>query len=286
MSLGGNLSAWSGRAGAENPTLLDIVAGLTIPDKGRVLADGQLVQGPGRHRLVMFQESALFPWLNVLGNVMFGLHRKPELTSAERRAIADYHLTLVGLEKYKKAYVHELSGGMKQRVALARSLAPDPRVLLMDEPLSALDAITREQLCYDIQDIWQRRRKTIVLVTHDVREAVCLGRPSFSAFAEPGKNSRRISGPVTAPARHQQSRAGAYRTANHGGAERASRQYSRGSRMRRALVIAAFFLLLLGLWQLATLSGRWSAVLLPSPVMVGEYLWDALRDGSLTKRSK
>jgi NitT/TauT family transport system ATP-binding protein len=118
---------------------------------------------------------------------MFGLHRKPELSNRQRRAIAEYHLQLVGLEKYKQAYIHELSGGMKQRVALARSLAPDPRVLLMDEPLSALDAITREQLCYDIQDIWQRRRKTIILVTHDVREAVCFADRVFLLSPSPGR---------------------------------------------------------------------------------------------------
>src|SRR5207248_5792369 len=97
------------------------------------------------------------------GNVVFGLVRDPNLTNAQRREIAEYHLRLVGLEKFKKSYVHELSGGMKQRVALARSLAPDPRVLLMDEPFAALDAITRENLYSDIQRIWQDRRKTIVL---------------------------------------------------------------------------------------------------------------------------
>src|ERR1700758_199886 len=121
-----------GPSGCGKSTLLYIIAGLEKPDKGRVLADNQPVLGPGRHRLVMFQESALFPWLNVFGNVMFGLARRPDLSSAQRREIAAYHLQLVGLAKFKRAYAHELSGGMKQRVALARSLAPDPRVLLMD----------------------------------------------------------------------------------------------------------------------------------------------------------
>src|SRR6185312_14895513 len=163
-----------GPSGCGKSTLLDIIAGLTAPDAGQVLAGGQRVEGPGRHRLVMFQESALFPWLNVFGNVMFGLRRVGGLTPAQRREIAEYHLGLVGLAKFSRAYVHELSGGMKQRVALARSLAPDPRVLLMDEPFAALDGLTREQLYQDVQRIWQERRKTIVLVTHNVREAVCL----------------------------------------------------------------------------------------------------------------
>ena len=183
----GEIVCLVGPSGCGKTTLLDIMAGLTKPDQGRVLADDQLVEGPGRHRLVMFQESALFPWLDVFGNVMFGLKRKPGLSNGERREIADYHLRLVGLEKFKHAYVHELSGGMKQRIALARSLAPDPRVLLMDEPFAALDAITREQLYQDLQDIWQTRRKTMVFVTHDVREAACLGDRVFLLSPSPGR---------------------------------------------------------------------------------------------------
>jgi NitT/TauT family transport system ATP-binding protein len=176
-----------GPSGCGKTTLLDIMAGLTAPDQGRVLADDRVVEGPGRQRLVMFQESALFPWLTAFGNVMFGLKRKPELSKARRREIADYHLRLVGLEKFKDAFVHELSGGMKQRIALARSLAPDPRVLLMDEPFASLDAITREQLYQDIQDICRARRKTIVFVTHNVREAVCLGDRIFLLSPSPGR---------------------------------------------------------------------------------------------------
>jgi NitT/TauT family transport system ATP-binding protein len=115
-----------GPSGCGKSTLLDIMAGLTTPDDGRVIADGQVVQGPGRQRLVMFQESALFPWLDAFGNVMFGLKLKPDLTNQERRDIAEHYLRLVGLEKFQHAYIHELSGGMKQRVALARAL-PIPR---------------------------------------------------------------------------------------------------------------------------------------------------------------
>ena len=183
----GEIVCLVGPSGCGKTTLLDIMAGLTMPDQGRVLSDGQPVEGPGRHRLMMFQESALFPWLDVFGNVMFGLKRKSGLSDRERRKIADFHLRLVGLEKFKHAYVHELSGGMKQRVALARSLAPDPRVLLMDEPFAALDAISREQLYQDLQDIWQTQRRTMVFVTHDVREAACLGDRVFLLSASPGR---------------------------------------------------------------------------------------------------
>ncbi|MBQ0823700.1 ABC transporter ATP-binding protein [Microvirga terrae] len=179
-----------GPSGCGKSTLLDIMAGLTMPDSGRVLADGKLVDGPGRQRLVMFQESALFPWLDAFGNVMFGLKLRPDLTGAERRDIADHFLKLVGLEKFRHAHVHELSGGMKQRVALARALAPDPQVLLMDEPFAALDALTRDQLYDDIQRIWMGSRKTIVFVTHNVREAVCLGNRVVLMSPSPGRISQ------------------------------------------------------------------------------------------------
>jgi len=176
-----------GPSGCGKSTLLDIIAGLTRPDQGHVMADGKAVAGPERHRLVMFQDSALFPWLTALGNVMFGLNLVPGLTKAERRESALHHLDMVGLAKFAHANIHELSGGMKQRVAFARALAPDPQVLLMDEPLSALDALTREQLYWDIQRIQQERRKTIVLVTHNVREAVCLGDRVILLSPHPGR---------------------------------------------------------------------------------------------------
>ena len=176
-----------GPSGCGKSTLLDIIAGLEKPDKGRVLADNQPVLQPGRHRLVMFQESALFPWLNVFGNVMFGLKLKPGLRNSERREVAKFFLHLVGLKKFMETNVHELSGGMKQRVSLARALAPNPRVLLMDEPFAALDALTREQLYGDIQQIWKARRKTIVFVTHNVREAACLGDRVLLFSPHPGR---------------------------------------------------------------------------------------------------
>jgi NitT/TauT family transport system ATP-binding protein len=118
---------------------------------------------------------------------MFGLKREQGLTRQQKQEIVERHLQLVGLSRFRKAYTHELSGGMKQRVALARSLAPDPRVLLMDEPFAALDALTRERLYGDLQEIWERRRKTIILVTHNVREAVCLGDRVVLMSPNPGR---------------------------------------------------------------------------------------------------
>jgi len=176
-----------GASGCGKTTLLNIIAGLEKPDTGMVLADGKPVTGPGRERLVMFQEPALFPWLDVFGNVLFGLKLKPKLTNKDRRDVAKYYLELVGLSRFDHANIHELSGGMKQRVSLARALAPNPRVLLMDEPFAALDALTREQLYGDIQEIWKARRKTIVFVTHNVREAACLGDRVLLFSPHPGR---------------------------------------------------------------------------------------------------
>jgi NitT/TauT family transport system ATP-binding protein len=202
VSLGvaeGELVCLVGPSGCGKSTLLDIMAGLTMPDRGRVLADGRLVEGPGRQRQVLFQESALFPWLNAFGNVMFGLKLRPDLTDTQRREIAGHYLRLVGLEKFSRSHVHELSGGMKQRVALARALAPDPQVLLMDEPFAALDALTREQLYDDVQSIWQSSGKTIVFVTHNVREAVCLGDRVILMTPGPGRIAEIFRIPLPRP---------------------------------------------------------------------------------------
>ena len=164
-----------GRSGCGKSTLLAIVAGLLAPDEGFCYCGGQLITGPDRHRMLMFQEAALFPWLDVLDNVLFGLGFAENLAPGEKRDRAGHFLELVGLADYQKFRIHELSGGMKQRVALARALAPDPDILLMDEPFSALDAMTREQLYEDMQKIWRQTNKTVLMVTHNVREAVCLG---------------------------------------------------------------------------------------------------------------
>jgi NitT/TauT family transport system ATP-binding protein len=188
-----------GPSGCGKSTLLDIMAGLTKADSGQVLTDGAAIEGPGRQRLVMFQEPALFPWLTAFGNVMFGLKLRRDLTFKQRRKIAGDYLKLVGLEGFAKANVHELSGGMKQRVALARALAPDPEVLLMDEPFAALDAMTRDQLYGDIQRIWAESGKTIVFVTHDVREAVCLGDRVLLMSPRPGHIDHEFRIPLPRP---------------------------------------------------------------------------------------
>ena len=176
-----------GPSGCGKSTLLNLVAGLDKPDSGNISVDDTPVSGPGRDRMVMFQEHALFPWLDVIGNVLFGLRLKPNLTEPERKEVAMFYLHLVGLEKFAKASIHELSGGMRQRVALARSLAPNPRILLMDETFGALDALTREQLYGEIQQIWEKRKKTILFVTHNIREAVCLGDRVILFSPHPGR---------------------------------------------------------------------------------------------------
>ena len=176
-----------GPSGCGKSTLLALVAGLEKPDSGVVLAHGDPVLGPGRDRMVMFQEHALFPWRTALGNVMFGLELKPGLPRAARREVAEYYLDLVGLSAFAHAAVHELSGGMKQRVALARALAPNPTVLLMDEPFAALDAMTRERLYGDLQEIGRKRKKTILFVTHNVREACVLGDRVVVMSPHPGR---------------------------------------------------------------------------------------------------
>lgn len=163
-----------GPSGCGKSTLLNLIAGFERPDVGRVLVDGGEVVMPGPERFVIFQEPALFPWLNVRQNVAFGL-KIAGLPQAEQEVRVNELLQLVQLSRFANAWIHELSGGMKQRVALARALALDPAILLMDEPFAALDAQTRDLLHEELERIWQRTGKTIIFVTHNVREAVRLG---------------------------------------------------------------------------------------------------------------
>ncbi|MEZ0325795.1 MAG: ABC transporter ATP-binding protein [Fimbriimonas sp.] len=163
-----------GQSGCGKSTLLNIIGGLDSADSGSVLMDGRAVTLPGPDRAMVFQEGALFPWLTAVKNVEFGL-TQIRVPKHERRDRALHYLNIVGLSKFSDACIHELSGGMRQRVAIARSLAVEPRVLLMDEPFSALDAQTREDLYIELQRIWESTGATILFVTHNVREAVTLG---------------------------------------------------------------------------------------------------------------
>lgn len=186
-----------GPSGCGKSTLLNIMAGLEKQDSGRIKVDGEIG--------LMFQEPALFPWLKVKDNVGFGLKVK-ELSllkliwqkkqnflkdwrkiRKKRNKVVEAHLKLVHLDGFSESYPHELSGGMKQRVALARTLILNPDILLMDEPFAALDAQTREMLYKELQSIWQMTKKTVVFVTHNVREAVCLGDRVVVFSARPGR---------------------------------------------------------------------------------------------------
>ena len=162
-----------GTSGCGKSTLLNLAAGLDKTSAGTIRVDGREVDGPGLDRGVVFQEFALFPWLTVLDNVAFGLKSKG-MAKAERRAIAQQYVELVGLTGFETYHIHRLSGGMRQRVGLARALAIEPAALLMDEPFGALDAQTRETMQAALSEIWERTKKTIMFVTHDIREAVYL----------------------------------------------------------------------------------------------------------------
>jgi NitT/TauT family transport system ATP-binding protein len=163
-----------GASGCGKSTLLNIVAGLDEKDTGEILMDGKPVRGPGRERAVVFQDGGLFPWLTVVKNVEFGL-RQMGIGKKERLERAMEFLSIVHLSKFAASSLHELSGGMRQRVAIARALAVEPEVLLMDEPFSALDAQTREDLYVELQRVVERTHATVLFVTHNVREAVTLG---------------------------------------------------------------------------------------------------------------
>jgi len=175
-----------GPSGCGKSTLLSIIAGLESASSGTVLADGRIVRGPGTDRVLLFQEAALFPWLDVQRNVEFGL-REAGKPAKERIATARRFIELVHLKGFERSYVHQLSGGMRQRVAIARALAIDPAILLMDEPFGALDALTRDRLHAELESIWASTRKTVVFVTHNVREAVALGDRVLVFSPRPGR---------------------------------------------------------------------------------------------------
>ena len=175
-----------GPSGCGKSTLLNIIAGLLEPTSGQVICDGKVVQGTGPERGVVFQQYALFPWMTVKKNVMFGLELKG-IKGQEAEDIAMKYIKMVQLEDFVNHYPKELSGGMKQRVAIARAYAVNPSILLMDEPFGALDAQTRTQLQQELLETWEKEQKTCFFITHDVDEAIILAQKVIIMSARPGR---------------------------------------------------------------------------------------------------
>ncbi|CAM3528216.1 ABC transporter ATP-binding protein [Bordetella sputigena] len=180
-----------GASGCGKSTLLRLIVGLDGDYQGSIRIDGRPVAGPGLDRGIVFQEHRLFPWLTVERNVAVGLRNAPVPDAEKRQRVAE-HLALVGLEGFEHAYPHQISGGMAQRVAIARGLVNRPRILLLDEPFGALDALTRSRMQIQLQRIWQQERITMILVTHDVEEAVFLGDDVVIMQPHPGRIHRTV----------------------------------------------------------------------------------------------
>jgi len=178
-----------GASGSGKSTLLRLVAGLDFPTSGQITVDKQLVVKPGADRGMVFQKYTLYPWMSVQKNVEFGL-RLLGMSDRQRREIASYYLDIVGLASFAKSLPKQLSGGMKQRVAIARALATEPKILLMDEPFGALDIQTKENMQQFLLEIWQKTSCTILMITHDVGEAVFLAQRVYVLSARPGKVER------------------------------------------------------------------------------------------------
>lgn len=198
-----------GPSGCGKSTILNMIAGFETPTTGEILLEGRKVTGAGPDRLMMFQEHALFPWLNVIDNIAFGLREK-RMSREERRARAEELVRMVHLEGWEKAWIHELSGGMRHRVALARSIAPDPAILLIDEPFSSLDAVTKQHLYAELQEIWSTTGKTIISVTHDPAEAACLGDRVVVFSTKPGELKSQILIDIARPRSVNDYRVGQY----------------------------------------------------------------------------
>jgi len=187
-----------GPSGCGKSTLLRIVAGLDEPSTGRVLLDGAPVQGPGADRGMVFQSYTLFPWLTVEQNIRFGL-RERGLPAAQQKERSDYFIAQVGLRGFEQHYPKQLSGGMQQRTAIARALANDPKILLMDEPFGALDNQTRVQMQELLLGIWERQRKTVMFVTHDIDEAIFMASRVAVFSARPGRIKTELAVPLPHP---------------------------------------------------------------------------------------
>jgi NitT/TauT family transport system ATP-binding protein len=187
----GEFVCFVGPSGCGKSTLLNILAGLDKPTEGEIILNGHPINGTGPDRIMVFQENALFPWLKVIDNVEFGL-KLAGLNKTKRREIALHYLDTMQLTRFADSYIYQLSGGMKQRVSLARALVMDPEILLMDEPFAALDSQTRDLLLVELQLIWAKTRKTIIFVTHNILESVCLGDRVVVFTNRPGRVKHEI----------------------------------------------------------------------------------------------
>jgi NitT/TauT family transport system ATP-binding protein len=175
-----------GPSGCGKTTLLNLVAGFEQPTRGDVRVDGEVIAAPGWERAVVFQEYALFPWYTVVDNVRYGLRRK-RVPQAEQKRLVEHYVALVGLRGFESRYPHELSGGMRQRVSIARALAVNPSILLMDEPFASLDVQTREYMQDELLKIWQHEPKTVIFVTHSIDEAIKLSDRIAIMTPRPGR---------------------------------------------------------------------------------------------------
>jgi NitT/TauT family transport system ATP-binding protein len=176
-----------GPSGCGKSTLLSVVDGLVRPSEGRALIYGKPVMGPGVDRALVFQEFALLPWRTVEGNMMLGLELQRKYSKAQMQERVQHYIQMVSLEGFEKHYPHQLSGGMRQRVGIARALAVNPEILLMDEPFAALDAQTREIMSVELQRIWEQDKKTVLFVTHSIDEAVYLADRIVVMSGRPGR---------------------------------------------------------------------------------------------------
>lgn len=187
----GQFVCFVGPSGCGKSTLLNIIAGLERPSEGEMILNGRSIFTTGPDRIMVFQENALFPWLSVIDNVEFGL-KMVGVEKEKRNKIAMHYLEMMDLSKFSKSYTYQLSGGMKQRVAIARALVMDPDILLMDEPFAALDSQTRDLLLVELQLIWAKTRKTIIFVTHNISESICLGDKVIVFTKRPAKVKKEI----------------------------------------------------------------------------------------------
>jgi NitT/TauT family transport system ATP-binding protein len=188
-----------GPSGCGKTTLLNSVAGLTSYDTGEILIDDKLVDGPGLERAVVFQAASLLPWRTAEQNVLYGMELQKRFSTAERRERCRWAIDLVGLNGFERHYPSQLSGGMQQRINLARALATEPKVLLMDEPFGALDALTKQRMQEELQRISDVTKHTVIFITHDISEAVFLGDRVVLMSPRPGRIARIIEVPEPRP---------------------------------------------------------------------------------------